>query len=89
VRWPWNRLRVVESPDPNHESRRPRGCFYGGDGTIHGTTHLDVETRNGVVVAVWYRCQMLAFEQHEREESIVGTGQGAKITGVEVLDDGD
>lgn len=41
---------------------------YGHDRTIHRTGHLNVETRNGKVVAVWYRCQMLPFEQREVDE---------------------
>jgi hypothetical protein len=39
--------------------------FYGDGGTVHGSTHLDVETHNGQVVSVWFRCQMLPFKQHE------------------------
>lgn len=39
--------------------------FYGGDGTIHGSTELDVETRDGKVVAVWFRCAALPFKQVE------------------------
>lgn len=38
---------------------------YGFDKTIHGTLHLDVETRKGKVVSVWFRCLGLPFEQHE------------------------
>lgn len=41
--------------------------FYGGSGTIHQTGYVDVETRGGRVVAVWYRCRMLPFAQHEVE----------------------
>ena len=87
---PWRRLRVVDAPKANHEPVRPRGRFYGGDGTIHGSQHLDIEVSSeGEVLGVWYRCQMLAFEQHLWHPSRgVGIGQGAKITGVEVLDDG-
>ncbi len=39
--------------------------FYGDNGTIHRTTYLDVETCNGEVVSVWFRCQQLAFAQTE------------------------
>lgn len=39
--------------------------FYGDGGTIHHTGHLDVETYDGEVVAVWFRCQPLAFKQTE------------------------
>lgn len=38
---------------------------YGDNKTIHRTGHVDVETdKNGKVVAVWFRCAMLPFEQH-------------------------
>lgn len=38
--------------------------FYGLNGTIHGTTHLDVEVdAEGKVRAVWFRCQLLPFRQ--------------------------
>jgi hypothetical protein len=37
---------------------------YGFGQTIHGTGHVDVEIdRNGDVVAVWFRCMPLPFEQ--------------------------
>ena len=39
--------------------------FYGDGTTIHSTGYLDVETHVGTVVAVWYRCQMLPFQQTE------------------------
>lgn len=39
--------------------------FYGGDGTIHSTTYVDVETHKGKVVAVWFRCSQLPFLQTE------------------------
>ena len=37
--------------------------IYGHNGTIHDTQHLHVETRHGKVVAVWFRCCMIPFEQ--------------------------
>ena len=38
--------------------------FYGGDGTIHNTTHVDVEVdKRGHVVAVWFRCEPLRYRQ--------------------------
>ena len=38
--------------------------FYGGDGTIHQTGHVDVQlNKDGEVVAVWFRCRMLPFEE--------------------------
>lgn len=36
---------------------------YGHSGTIHQTTDLDVEVRDGRVVAVWFRCMALPFQQ--------------------------
>lgn len=67
--------------------------YYGDGGTIHGTNHLHVETRHGKVVAVWFRCQQLPFEQVEVDESRAATSQAINrsgelpaITGVEVLD---
>ena len=43
--------------------------FYGGDGTIHNTNYVDVETFNGQVVSVWFRCSMLRFKQTEVNKS--------------------
>jgi len=64
--------------------------YYGDGGTIHGTTVLDAETRKGKVVSVWFRCQMLPFEQHEVEDDRAGSMTAVQslplITGVEVLD---
>lgn len=38
--------------------------IYGHSGTVHRTTHLDVETDyEGRVVSVWFRCIMLPFKQ--------------------------
>lgn len=65
--------------------------YYGDGGTIHDTNSLDVETHDGLVVAVWFRCQPLPFKQafaeteralemvHMYEES-----PAPGITGVEV-----
>jgi hypothetical protein len=64
--------------------------FYGDEGTIHRTDFIDVETFNGEVVAVWFRCQAIAFRQHEvdlvRATNILDM-VAPKITGVEVSDD--
>lgn len=70
------------------------GFFYGDGGTIHGTTHLDVEVDvDGVVVAVWYRCRQLPFVQvlvnNQRAEEMRGVreeGALPKLTGVHLLD---
>jgi hypothetical protein len=41
------------------------GRLYGGDGTIHQTSEVNVELdKNGKVVSVWYRCQLIAFTQN-------------------------
>lgn len=43
---------------------------YGHDSTIHGTRHLHVEVDSqGKVVAVWFRCMPLPFEQVPADES--------------------
>lgn len=73
----WKRKQELSAPDR----------FYGDDMTIHRTTTVDVETRNGQVVAVWFRCQPVAFRQSE-----VGADRAAemlamaapRITGVQV-----
>lgn len=51
--------------------------FYGDGGTIHSSVELDVETRDGMVLAVWYRCQPLAFRQVE-----VGYSRATELTEV-------
>ena len=44
--------------------------FYGGSGTWHGTTKVNVETdKEGRVVSVWFRCCALPFDQTVVEES--------------------
>jgi hypothetical protein len=49
--------------------------IYGHDKTIHGTEHVDVETdKHGKVVAVWFRCLLLPFEQ-----SVVDTDRAAEM----------
>lgn len=64
--------------------------YYGDGGTIHGTRHLHVETRNGKVVAVWFRCQVLPFQQVEvsqsRAREMGSMAHLPEITGVEVRD---
>jgi hypothetical protein len=71
-------------------ARRSGQRFYGNGGTIHSTGHLDVETRGGKVVAVWFRCQMLPFNQVEvdgdRAVAMVRAIDLPSISGVEVSD---
>lgn len=43
--------------------------FYGDGTTIHSTGHVDIETYNGEVVAVWFRCQTLRFNHVEVDEN--------------------
>lgn len=70
------------------------GRYYGDGGTIHASTALDVETtQDGRVVAVWFRCQMLPFEQvaveGARASEMISAYSGAEVpvlTGVEVQD---
>ena len=68
------------------------GRFYGDDMTIHSTTTVDVETFNGEVVAVWFRCQAISFRQTEvdlwRATEMLGM-PAPQITGVQVVDDMD
>lgn len=45
--------------------------FYGGDGTIHETGHVDVVLdENGDVSAVWFRCALLPFKQADRRVTV-------------------
>jgi hypothetical protein len=49
---------MSEIPDPTDIR------YYGGDGTIHSGGEVNVELdKRGRVVAVWFRCQPLAFTQ--------------------------
>lgn len=45
--------------------RAASGQLYGDGGTIHNTRHLDIEIHEGQVVAVWFRCRTIAFQQVE------------------------
>ena len=64
--------------------------YYGDGGTIHATGFVDVETYRGEVVAVWFRCQPLPFEQErvdkERAAEMKTMSLPVGIAGVEVLD---
>ena len=42
--------------------------FYGDGTTIHNTGYIDIETHNGEVIAVWFRCQTLRFNHVEVDE---------------------
>ena len=58
--------------------------IYGNGGTIHQSKELDVETYNGKVIAVWFRCAMLPFEQAEVSKSRMEdmTGATHKLRGL-------
>lgn len=63
--------------------------YYGDGGTVHQTGHFHVETHRGTVVAVWFRCRQLPFEQVEVSETRVTsvtatTPVGLRVTGVEL-----
>ena len=62
---------------------------YGHDKTLHRTQHVDVQVDNGKVVAVWFRCLPLRFEQHnvDTKDYPGGVLLGASIVAVEYVDD--
>lgn len=50
--------------------------FYGGNGTIHDTGHIDVVLdEDGNVSALWFRCAVLPFKQVERRVSVSEVSQ--------------
>jgi hypothetical protein len=62
------RRTVRRSTDVSKRPLAKEELRYGDDGTIHRTGHLDVEVDNyGKVVAVWFRCMPLPFEQSHAE----------------------
>jgi hypothetical protein len=66
--------------------------YYGNGGTVHSTGHVDVEVRDGKVVAVWFRCQPLPFVQSPASEARAEDMRGmyrkvdVALTGVELVD---
>jgi hypothetical protein len=87
------------NPLERHQLRSrlaPDSRYYGGAGTIHRTRCLDVETFNGTVVSVWFRCQLLPFQQVEvhgtratEMEHAYGDWQqhpGVEIVGLDLVD---
>ena len=59
--------------------------IYGHDGTIHQTTHLDVEVDSeGTVTAVWFRCMMLPFKVSSREQPSSPPEITTKLIAVEI-----
>lgn len=76
-------------PDHDGPCAAYRRRFYGGGGTIHRSTELDVGVdREGNVVAVWYRCQSLPFKQYDADLSFAGSGNPTHVCliGVEVAE---
>lgn len=73
-----NARKRVHQGKPEGERR----SFYGGDKTIHRTGWLDIETRNGEVVAVWFRCAMLPFRQTE-----IGKERAGEMKGVGAMNE--
>lgn len=75
----WQRKQNLASP----------ARYYGDGGTIHSTGTVDIELSGGRVVAVWFRCQQLAFNQVDLAYDKYGGQivQGARLTGVEVVDE--
>lgn len=55
--------------------KKSKTRLYGRDKTIHQTSVLNVETDDeGNVVAVWFRCQPLPFDQ-----TVVHTNRAAEM----------
>lgn len=72
------------------------GRRYGDGNTIHRSPDLDVEVNpEGRVVAVWFRCQMLPFEQTDvdytraTEMTNAYTDYHPRLTSVYVVDGDD
>jgi hypothetical protein len=63
--WLVREMRNARRRVHERKTEEERLSFYGGDKTFHRTGWLDIETRNGEVVAVWFRCAMLPFRQTE------------------------
>jgi hypothetical protein len=66
------------------------GRLYGGQGTIHPNTEVNVELDSkGNVVSVWYRCQLIAFTQNvvddARAKDMRRAYEGGKIPGVSLI----
>ena len=75
--WPCSGLNCGEKSMSDGKEIR----MYGDDGTVHASTfvHVEVDPR-GKVVAVWFRCQMLPFEQVQ-----VDAERAAEMAAIEEL----
>jgi len=69
------------------------GRYYGDGGTIHHTGYVDVDVdRNGHVVSVWFRCQLLPFRQTDVDDHRALEMYSAykhfnsELSGVEIID---
>ena len=61
---------------------------YGGQGTIHRTTHIDVEVdpETRQVTAVWFRCLNLPFQVFERPSTAHINPKGIAIEEITYVD---
>lgn len=68
--------------------------YYGDGGTIHQTGEVNVELdKDGKVVSVWFRCQMLPFTQRVVDDRRAAEMRQAyfdipvsRMSGVEIVD---
>ena len=74
-----------DDPTTRHPSKK--------GGTIHDDQCVNIELRNGKVVAVWFRCQMIPFTADEVDEARAMELEKAQleyplpgITGMDLLD---
>jgi hypothetical protein len=60
----WEEINLNRGSNLNSKEPAEPEFRYGDNGTIHGSTEVNVELDEyGQVVAVWYRCMMLPFTQ--------------------------
>jgi hypothetical protein len=73
-----------------NEFRKTGTRYYGDGGTVHNSIDLDIETYNGEVIAVWFRCQHLPFKQFKidecRKRELERYPATVELHGVEVRD---
>lgn len=91
-------LKAIDRATPDERwavlQQLAEGRFYGDGGTIHTHTSrwVDVEIHEAHVVSVWFRCQLLPFQEHavtgERAVEMFGAydGKPPGISGVFVVD---
>lgn len=88
IKFPWSKTQW----ERKQELAAP-GRYYGDGGTIHHTKYVDVEVdRNGHVVSVWFRCQLLPFRQTTVQDDRAlemyqaYSNYNYQLTGVEIVD---